>query len=65
MSNILANGKNIKKNTLTGATSLVVHWLRPPAPNAGVHACVLSCVQLFATLWTVPNEAPLSMEFFR
>ena len=38
MSNILANGKNIKKNTLTGTTSPVVHWLRLPAPNAGVRA---------------------------
>ena len=30
------------------------------------HACVLicfSCVLLFATLWTVPHEAPLSMGF--
>ena len=26
---------------------------------------VLSCVQLFATLWTVAHSAPLSMEFAR
>ena len=26
---------------------------------------VLSCVQLFATLWTVAPQAPLSIEFFR
>ena len=25
----------------------------------------LSCVQLFATPWTVAQQAPLSMEFFR
>ena len=25
--------------------------------------CVLSHVQLFATPWTVPHQAPLSMEF--
>ena len=28
-----------------------------------MHACVLSCVQLFATLWTVAFQAPLSMGF--
>ena len=27
--------------------------------------CVLSCVQLTATPWTVPRQAPLSMEFSR
>ena len=27
--------------------------------------CVLSRVRLFATLWTVPHQAPLSMGFFR
>ena len=30
--------------------------------------CMLRCfshVQLFATLWTVPHQAPLSMEFLR
>ena len=27
--------------------------------------CVLSCVQLFATPWTVARQAPLSMEFSR
>ena len=33
-----------------------------------IYACVLnrfSCVRLFATLWTVARQAPLSMEFFR
>ena len=25
--------------------------------------CVLSCVQLFVTAWTVALQAPLSMEF--
>ena len=32
------------------------------------HACVLicfSCVLLFATLWTVPHQAPLSLGFSR
>ena len=27
--------------------------------------CVLSCVQLFATPWTVAHQTPLSKEFFR
>ena len=30
-----------------------------------VCVCMLSCVQLFATPWTVAHQAPLSMEFFR
>ena len=29
------------------------------------NACVLRHVRLFATLWTVAHEAPLSMEFSR
>ena len=32
---------------------------------AGVFANLLSRVQLFATLWTVAHQAPLSMEFSR
>ena len=31
----------------------------------GLLACSLSHVQLFATLWTVAHQAPLSMGFFR
>ena len=27
--------------------------------------CLLSCVQLFATLWTVAHQVPLCMGFFR
>ena len=30
-----------------------------------VHACMLSCALLFATLWTAAHQAPLSMEFSR
>ena len=30
-----------------------------------VHACVLSCVQLFAIPWTVAQQAPLSTGFSR
>ena len=28
-------------------------------------ACVLSCIQLFATPWTVASQGPLSVEFSR
>ena len=30
-----------------------------------VHTCVLCCIQLFATSWTVAHQAPPSMEFSR
>ena len=30
-----------------------------------VCVCMLSCVQLFATPWTVAHQAPLYMRFFR
>ena len=30
-----------------------------------VSLCMLTCVQLFATPWTVAHQAPLSMEFSR
>ena len=30
-----------------------------------MHVCVLSHIQLFATLWTVAYQAPLSMGFSR
>ena len=42
----------------TGINSSMLQWDCP-----GVYA--LSPVGLFATLWTVANPAPLSMEFFR
>ena len=32
---------------------------------AGMHAQLLSHVQLFATLWNVAHQAALSMEFFK
>ena len=49
------------------------HWMLPWAEYpAGwlsvcgrVHVCELSCVRLFATLWTVAHQAPLSMAFSR
>ena len=30
-----------------------------------MNACVLSCVRLFVTQWTIACQAPLSMEFPR
>ena len=33
--------------------------------NRTQHVCMLSHVQLFATLWLIPHQAPLSMEFSR
>ena len=43
--------------------------IRPvPKRCHGTHVCVLSCsshVWLFATLWTVARQAPLSIEFSR
>ena len=39
-----------------------------PPPCFRVWACVLShfsCVQLFATIWTIAHHAPLSMDFSR
>ena len=35
------------------------------ATTTMLYAQLLSCVQLFATLWTVAHQAPLSMEFPR
>ena len=35
------------------------------APGFYLQACVLSCVQLFATLWTLAHQVPLSIEFSR
>ena len=41
----------------------------PPAFNLSQHKFIsvqsLNCVQLFATLWTIARQAPLSMEFSR
>ena len=30
-----------------------------------MHACVLDCVRVFATPWTIACQVPLSMEFSR
>ena len=41
---------------------------RPYGTSPSTSACVLSCfthVRLFATLWTVAHQAPLSMGFSR
>ena len=39
--------------------------LNPSLISTCVCACVLGCVQLFATPWTVACQAPLSTEFSR
>ena len=36
-------------------------WPGPPLRFLWRHACMLSCVWLFATPWTVAHQAPLSM----
>jgi len=38
---------------------------KAPEVREGMHACVLNRVQLFATLWTVAHQAPLSVRFSR
>ena len=48
--------------------SLGIMLLRVIQVVVSMHACVLShfsCVQLFATLWTISQQAPLSMGFSR
>ena len=38
---------------------------KAPEVREGMHACMLNCVQLFAILWTVAHQAPLSCEIFQ
>ena len=40
-------------------------WIQRRCCCKCVHAHSLGCVQLFATPWIVPCQAPLSMGFFR
>ena len=57
------------------AKHLLAHcWLRRVPQSLGgswtdsisiILRLLLSCIQLFATPWTVAHQAPLSMEFFR
>ena len=45
-----------------------IHWKRVQARTDTVHACMLSHfsrVWLFATLWTIAHQPPLSMGFSR
>ena len=43
------------------------HWFSIPslARHINTCMCVLNHVQLFATLWTITRQAPLSMGFSR
>ena len=47
----------------------IVPWLEKEhiliKPTQVMHARSFSCVRLFATLWTVAHQAPLSMGFFQ
>ena len=54
--------------------SKIQKWLKKEkhvgggSAERGMHACVLNCfpqVQLYATLWIVAHQAPLSMRFSR
>ena len=40
-------------------------WLNNLSPLCQAKCQSLSCVQLFATPWTIANQTPLSMEFSR
>ena len=47
---------------------MVITELRSQTKDNKLTSCVpscFSCVQLFATLWTIVHQAPLTMEFSR
>ena len=54
-------------STSVMSNSLWSHGPQPAKLLQGecIHAKLLSCVQLFVTLWTVAHQAPLSMGFSR
>ena len=44
----------------------LIHTEKAPDLEAECNVmCVLSCIQLFGTLWTVARQTPLSMGFSR
>ena len=51
--------KTLKKSGLR--IQLQCHWNLVTAMTYSVCACSVTCVQLFATLWTVARQAPLSV----
>ena len=57
------------EHQVTYGIHLCAFWPRKDGESMRVksilHACVRSHVQLFATLWTVAHQAPLSMGFSR
>ena len=62
--NVLFLAKKKKQNTINNLLSVellkqLLNYLYSPM------YCVLSCVRLLATPWTVAHQAPLSMEFPR
>ena len=58
---IVSTGKNVKKSEALDFGGGHVKWYR----CAGKQYCMLSCIRLFATLWTVALQAPLSIGFSR
>ena len=58
---IVSTGKNVKKSEALDFGGGHVKWCR----CAGKQYCMLSCIRLFATLWTVALQAPLSIGFSR
>ena len=46
-----------------GGKSLTFSTKLHPLPSTHVYACLLSCVWLLVTLWTVAHQAPLSTGF--
>ena len=58
----------VKEESVKAGLKLNIQKIKIMAPSPIVHACVwshFSSVQLFATLWTVACQAPLSMGFSR
>ena len=56
------------EHQVTYGNHLCAFWPRKDGESMRVkllHVCVLSHVQLFAALWTVAHQPPLSMEFSR
>ena len=46
-------------------SQLCADYCQNPVSESQLYVCILSCVRLFVTLWTVACKAPLSMGFPR
>ena len=58
---IISTGQDVKKSEALDFEGGHVKWRR----CTGKQYCMLSCIRLFATLWTVALQAPLSIGFSR